>query len=640
MTHVSRRVYAVAVFVVLLLVASTSSFAQWIPTNGPYGGRIDAVVALDDDVWAGNESGILHSSDRGATWSLQQTFPVNLIGAMTRKGTTLYAGVQFEVYRNTDGLVWTKLAASPGFYIRDVRIVGSTIYVGGNGGLVRSTDDGATWQQLYGGFVFALVEQEGDLYVCSFGGLYRSTDDGVTWTNLIEGLPENERYCTGVFVSGSTIMVNAGGLRRSTDNGTTWTKDADYVSRAFLQTPMGVIAELPQGLCRTTDDGATWTTLGGKGLNVTSLTSAGSMIYAGTASQGLFSSADDGVSWTQAPFINASAIPWMMTERAGNVVYAALRGGGLYTTTDNGESWNIMGSPFMIEITSLVFVDDVMVAGMWNEGGIHRSTDGGASWNYVSSTTSGLTNSWIQALRSYDGKVYAATWGGGIFVSDDKGETWKPFGLAGKRIRSFVKHGDRFYAGVSQDGPYVSDDNGVTWKAKNTNLPFITPQSFAFLGSDVFMSSTAGVHRSSDNAESWDETEGDLPELDVMDLAVVGTTILAATYGKGVVRSTDRGQTWQQFGSELANTKTTCLYVSSSFVFAGTQGAGIFRMPLSTVSVDQESVHADHLQFQCVPHPVSNTATLFFTLVEPSMVTLIPCTGQFHMVSLEQRSLS
>ncbi|HET7439464.1 MAG TPA: hypothetical protein VFJ56_08175, partial [Nitrospira sp.] len=68
----------------------------------------------------------------------------------------------------------------------------SIIYIGGPGGVWKSTDSGKTWQAINRGLVtlniraLAMAPQDAQtLYAGTNGsGLYRSTDAGATWTTI------------------------------------------------------------------------------------------------------------------------------------------------------------------------------------------------------------------------------------------------------------------------------------------------------------------------------------------------------------------------------------------------------------------------------------------------------------------------
>jgi photosystem II stability/assembly factor-like uncharacterized protein len=132
---------------------------------------------------------------------------------------------------------------------------------GGDRGLYKSTDRGATWKQ-----VLAIGENTGvsevvldprdpeTLYAVAYqrrrhvwtlidggpeSGIHKSTDGGQSWTKLATGLPKEDLGRIGIAVSPVDPDVvyaivesigKAGGFYRSVDRGATWEKRSDYVS--------------------------------------------------------------------------------------------------------------------------------------------------------------------------------------------------------------------------------------------------------------------------------------------------------------------------------------------------------------------------------------------------------------------------
>jgi hypothetical protein len=85
----------------------------------------------------------------------------------------------------------------------------------------------------------------------------------------------------------------------------------------------------------------------------------------------------------------------------------------------------------------------------------------------------------------------------------------------------------------------------------------------------------SGVYRSTDGGESWTLHEYGV-NADVNDLAVSGSTVLAATVGGGVRRSTDNGVTWSATpGAGLSTGDARAVTMSGSTVYAYL--SGIYR---------------------------------------------------------------
>jgi hypothetical protein len=100
---------------------------------------------------------------------------------------------------------------------------------------------------------------------------------------------------------------------------------------------------------------------------------------------------------------------------------------------------------------------------------VYISTDGGAAWKGSATVAPGVKA--VLAARVYNGRVYAGTFGQGVFVSDDLGDTWLGFnqGLVGGfmdtqlDIEDLVVSGNRLHAATAGDGPWARNLASGTW---------------------------------------------------------------------------------------------------------------------------------------------------------------------------------
>ncbi|HXV74819.1 MAG TPA: hypothetical protein VD788_00755 [Candidatus Polarisedimenticolaceae bacterium] len=178
------------------------------------------------------------------------------------------------VYRSTDGGTrWTRMGLELSEHIAKIVVdprTSDTVWVaaqgplwapGGERGLYKSTDGGASWQlsleigENTGVTDVVLDPRNPDVvYAAAYqrrrhvwtlidGGpesaIFKSTDGGASWTKLTNGLPEADLGRIGLAVSPADPDVvyaiveaerDEGGFFRSTDAGGNWTKRSEYVS--------------------------------------------------------------------------------------------------------------------------------------------------------------------------------------------------------------------------------------------------------------------------------------------------------------------------------------------------------------------------------------------------------------------------
>ena len=174
---------------------------------------------------------------------------------------------------------------------------------GGDRGLYKTTDGGATWTLVLEispdtgvNEVYLDPRDPDTLYASAYqrrrrvwalldGGpesaIYKSTDAGATWRKVEEGLPKVDMGKIGLAVSPANPDViyaiieaqrDKGGVFRSTDRGETWTKQSDYVAGSpqyyneLVPDPEDVdtIYSMDIWLHVTTDGGKTFTKVGEK----------------------------------------------------------------------------------------------------------------------------------------------------------------------------------------------------------------------------------------------------------------------------------------------------------------------------------------------------------------------------------------
>jgi hypothetical protein len=112
---------------------------------------------------------------------------------------------------------------------------GNKYYIGTNGGVWSSNDNGVTWVQSHVGLPItntpAGYKTVKDLYIngnaiiaATTAGIYRSTDQANTWTQV------SSLACNDLQKYGSYLYATGNGVFRSIDNGLTWTAFAGATS--------------------------------------------------------------------------------------------------------------------------------------------------------------------------------------------------------------------------------------------------------------------------------------------------------------------------------------------------------------------------------------------------------------------------
>jgi photosystem II stability/assembly factor-like uncharacterized protein len=312
------------------------------------------------------------------------------------------------------------------------------------------------------------------------------------------------------------------------------------------------------GLFRTTDSGGSWTPitdgkvpLGSTGC-VAVADSDPNVIYLGTGSdgvrsnvstgRGMYKSTDGGETWKFIGLYNAGQIGAVRIHPTNpNVVWVSATGDifkanserGVFKTTDGGQTWHKV--LFVSDTVGAMDVElqpgnpDVVYAWMsrlerkpWTiisgsrEGGFYKSTDGGEHFTHIANglPTELIGKANLAVTNANPNRIYAlveAKPGGGLYRSDDVGQTWTLINSQGALIqRPFYyttlgadpTNADVVYAGA--ENFFKSVDGGRTFTLLRTphgdnHDIWINPKDSRLM----IQSNDGGANISTDGGRTW-----------------------------------------------------------------------------------------------------------------------------------------
>ncbi|MGW2562340.1 WD40/YVTN/BNR-like repeat-containing protein [Streptomyces sp. NPDC001514] len=522
---------------------------RWTP-KGPtnIGGRVVS-LALDpwraDTVYAAAASGgVWRSDDAGQTF--RSAWPDDWTQAMGAVATgpdgTLYAGTG---------------EPNPGG--------GSITYEGT--GLYRSTDGGAHWRPIGlrdSGAISAITVDPTDprrIYVAAAGslyngggdrGVYRTTDGGATWQRILAGANEFTG-ATEVFVQGERLYAVMWDHRRTPQ----------------LRTYGGV----GSGVFRSDDGGTTWRRLGGglpeQGPDVgrIGLAVAGDSLYAIVNKttgpfEGFYASTDGGDSWSRTPADkkltdSQSSFGWWFGKiwtDPKDARHLHVAGVPLMTSKDGGDTWTYDDTSIHVDQHAMVW--DPRHPGrvyLGNDGGVHRS-DANGDGGWVKARHEPYTQLYSAAISPQDTSRIS----GG---AQDNGSlrSWGADGfneyLGGDGEENLINPTDvnNVFACYQYGNCFRSSDGGdtmtyfadrTTFKRRNWFTPVVLDPrdpKILYYGADV-------LNRSTDGGVTWqpispDLTGGPGPDPIYTNYGTI-TTIAPAGDGATVYVGTDDGRVW------------------------------------------------------------------------------------------------
>ena len=271
---------------------------------------------------------------------------------------------------------------------------------------------------------------------------------------------------------------------------------------------------------------------------------------------GLFIHDETEVGWhrfgPKIQFINGVAISPVNSD----IIFLAC-GNGVAMTRDGGTSWKLVTGWRESDIQEIAIDPQdgktVYAASIW---GLTVSRDAGLTWDYAVSGLPALYCRTVVVDQAQPDRLLLGT-EAGIFVSEDRAETWTPVTLGpGVNILDLEqsKADSKYWmAGTEHHGVFLSSDNGETW---TQTLPEAADRNMYAVGRDpknlnrlVAGGLDTGVWISLDGGASWaSKTEG-LPSDDVTAIAIEPSPqagrIWVSTFEEGTFFSDDDGETWQ-----------------------------------------------------------------------------------------------
>ena len=574
---------------------------HWSPTNvGVPAGRSIVQVAVDptdpSHLYAAagplsphTTSAVYLSTDGGSHWGRAPNDPTRFTAfslAIDPDDGQIAVlsgyGIGTPLFRTTDGgLDWTpgggdaandSLAQAVVFDPAD----STHLYAGANGGILESTDTGATWTLIGAGPPgnggvgrLAVDGHDGTLYATGHG-LYKSTDGGHQWESIGDGLPQYQvkQLVVDTSAQGRVYAAAKGGIYRTSDAGAHWRRLTDGSTGGTAAVvaldpadPAVVYGGTARGVIKTTDDGHTWA-FARQGLGGACLTSiavdAGdpSTLYAGDFTLGIVHrTRDGGRRWTE----EVQGLPRVFDPYQP-------------------------GIPLLTETAVDPFDPKTVLEAMPGIG-VFKSTDGGVHW--VESDT-GIANLQVRAV-AFDPVTPSVVFAGSdmLYRSDDAGDTWTPTSLAMKgavgEIAFDPSNPATIYVATQnlppETGGYLwrSTDGGATWPK---SITIVAGWNITALAVDPFDPNTIVLsirpdfvnqfgwprtERSTDGGKTW-TVLSDLTYIDTRDI-VFDPSTSGVVYGatvQGVMATTDHGAHWAPMNMGLVARQASDLFIGQS----------------------------------------------------------------------------
>ncbi len=545
--------------------------------------------------------GLLRSIGSNSAWLIRIVIALTACVAITGCGKSQLYLTAGERKASGSVAAGTSLWTTNGPYGGQIRSIAidpvssTTIYVGGYGGVYKSTNGGSSWAAANTGFSYnaaphlvvdAVAVSRSNpsiLFAAEINGVYKSIDAGASWSVAGDALIGSRVLTLAIDpADANRVYVSANnGIYRSSDGGSTWVRSVSGLNGTtpyvIAIAPGAVYVGTSNGVFKSVDGGLSWATANvGFALSGSSNFTFGvvvdpqtpATVYANPRGQ-MYKSVDSGANWTA---LGVSAYYLAVDAQSPNTLYAG-GFGGIFRSTNGGASWTAINTGLTYTNTSTadvfaVAVDSRAGGGVFvgTEGGVFRSTNGGSNW---AASNAGLTNVIVNAVAIdplTPTTMYAGTRNLGVFKSSDGGASW----VNASNGLNVLQGSSNWVASLAIDPVtpttiyagtnyfvYKSVDGGATWRPSDTGMAsrLMTP-ALAIDPSNpqIVVAGTlnGGIYRSTNAGASWTTVSAGLPSSPTIYGLSFGSTspqtlLAAVRSGTGAntyMTSADSGATW------------------------------------------------------------------------------------------------
>ena len=330
--------------------------------------------------------------------------------------------------------------------------------------------------------------QPGTFYFGSVGGgVWKTTDNGVTWTNITDGF-------LGTASVGAIAVADS-------DANVVYVGMGEHAVR-------GVMTSHGDGVYKSTDAGRTWQHVGLLRSRAISrirvhpnnpdhvYVAVQGAPYGPTQERGIYRSTDGGANWENIRYVGetAGASDLAMDPTNPRILYAAFwdhlrtpwevrsggEGSGIHKSTDGGDSWEKIGEDpdtgfpeLKGKLSIAVSADPDRLYALVEAdpgGGLYRSEDAGETWTLVNETWTIRSRAWYYIKVFADPKNPDVVWitNARLLKSIDGGKTF---------TRVTVPHGDNHHVWIHPEhtdiminsndgGANVSSNGGKSWSSQ------------------------------------------------------------------------------------------------------------------------------------------------------------------------------
>jgi photosystem II stability/assembly factor-like uncharacterized protein len=347
-----------------------------------------------------------------------------------------------------------------------------------------------------------------------------------------------------------------------------------------------ILAGTNSGIATSRDAGDTWQAaqLPISGTMVLALCfspqfASDSSILAGTMEDGILASDTRGERWSNKSFGMLDATVYSLAispAYARDGMAFAGTETSLYYTYNSARAWKPLpfpeqAAPVLSLGISPDFINDGVLFAGTEQGGLYRSDDRGQSWQKTA-----LPASSVNALLVPQKNTILAATDLGVYQSGDGGDSWQRL-LDLPNALTLGMQKELLLAGLAEQGVWVRSGQGGWTPLSNlptrSFLGLLLSDDFERGGPAFMFGPQEGIWRTKDGGQTWQDRSEALPGPEIFSLAAGENGVLAAASAEGVLLSQDEGDTWQVLSEGPSNVVT--FSPNGKILAAGFPGRGI-----------------------------------------------------------------
>lgn len=558
--------------------------AQWVAVPTPHGGNIRNLISINGDIIANAlSSGIYRSNIKDNEWVRisPANHPLRFTETMIEFNNSIYAATLTEgLFKSTDkGISWFnihngKSAQNQQFNVRNIKLYNNTIYLCTSLGLYISTNEGVDWSELalnseMNKDVFDFGIQGNDFYLINSVGLFFSDNLGESWVQRIfPDSPDLEFYKIFNIEDNIYFCVNDNTGRIGYFYNTYEKRFGNDTLFSFLPDELFNYRLLGIGISQ-------------KSISISAVNPLNDKFHYKI----LYTNdiAEKPMILFDSVFSSSQYFTEAITIEDEFIYTGTINDGVLRLNILNNESILSSKNIYNLQITSLLFKANNFFAATTNNG-IYKSSNSGLSWSQINSspkTGTGTFATVFKIAQANDNLLAASS--NGIYKSTDNGDNWNQFSWQNHVIIDLsVQNSTIFAVGYLIDGIFfVSNDLGESWIQRslpNQSLPL----GFLVDGANIYVSTTKGIYKTTDQGLSWNNVFPELPvSNNILSIKKNGNRILAASIN-GIYISENDGLSWIKEDNDLRDSPIRSIAVSGQYTFASTDNSAYISMDNGT----------------------------------------------------------